>query len=93
MTSSPLDARIRHLVREELAGGAGTAASPGGQDEDVIRQVEELRQEVRGLHDELHRATTEAGKLAERVQELENRSAQASRSGRRSTKSSGESAS
>lgn len=59
--TSPLDGRIRNIVRDELNGAGGTE---GGEDATLLQQINDL-------HDHLHRNATVLAKLEERVAELE----------------------
>lgn len=63
--SSPLDARIRNLAREEAAtllGDQAAGGTPGHED---------LQQQITDLHEHLHHAATAITRLEDRLDTLE----------------------
>lgn len=66
-----LDARIRQLAAEAVAeSGGGDGAAPARVAE-LEKQVTDQQAQLKDLHDHLHRALTQVGKLDERVKTLE----------------------
>lgn len=68
-----LDARIRQLAAEAVAsaGGGGGDGGSAARVTELERQAVDYQAQMKDLHDHLHRALTQLGRLDERVKTLE----------------------